>query len=219
MPFFPHFGHSFNTTGLPPFSPRRLATSAYKTLSGIDFTSQPGFHVIPIPSNLSQSLRHFAETVDYAIQSKPCHNHGWKCHIEPIQGPGVPDEERGSSGSQPVYYPPSPPPQAAPSAPTLAIDKQTITIGAVCVLLAFLFGACSGVVGMAFSLGGKSASLDTLTVEVQGMRQDMKDLNKQYTDNEMKSSSRISILEQKVEGIQNEVTEIRVQLQSQGLRH
>lgn len=116
------------------------------------------------------------------------------------------DVERPSSGSQPIYYQPRPP---------ITLDRQTLTIGAVCAILAFLIGVCCSLIGVAFNLGNKSSSLDTLTGEVQQMRKAVDDLTGKYQDNEVKSSNRITAVEMKLTSVENEVLDMKAQLQTQ----
>jgi hypothetical protein len=84
---------------------------------------------------------------------------------------------------------------------SVMLDKQTMRVGSVAAVLAFLLG-------LSFAFGGKSASVDALSTEVRDMRNDIKTLTMAINTKDGETHDAITALHYAVEGLQKQVDEI-----------
>jgi outer membrane murein-binding lipoprotein Lpp len=93
-------------------------------------------------------------------------------------------------------------PDEAPN--KFVLEKQTLRVGSVAVVLAFLLG-------LSFAFGGKSASVDQLSLDVRDMRNDVKTLatavNKQNSD----SHDAITSMQFAIQALQKEYDDLKSQ--------
>ena len=71
---------------------------------------------------------------------------------------------------------------------TVTMERQTLTVGAVAALLAFLLG-------IAFSMGGKSSSIDQLSVQMNIMNNKLDMMTAKYTQSDKDTAVSIKGLE------------------------
>jgi peptidoglycan hydrolase CwlO-like protein len=87
---------------------------------------------------------------------------------------------------------------------SLSVEKQTLRVSAVAALLAFCMG-------LAFNFGGKSSSIDNLTLEVNSMRNSVETLGHQFTASDKDTSNRITLLEAEMKSLQQKVDDMRAE--------
>ena len=91
---------------------------------------------------------------------------------------------------------------------SLSVEKQTLTVGSVAVLIAFFLG-------LAFNAGGKSTSIDSLANEVNAMRISVNTLSNNFNASDKDTGVRIQHLEDKVTELTSKVDSLQNQAQIQ----
>jgi hypothetical protein len=90
-----------------------------------------------------------------------------------------------------------------PEAPNkFVLEKQTLRVGSVAVVLAFLLG-------LSFAFGGKSASVDNLSVEMHEMRSDIKLLTKAVDDKNSETDHAITTMQFSIQALQKECDDLK----------
>ncbi len=82
------------------------------------------------------------------------------------------------------------------------LNKQTLGVGSVACLLAFLLG-------LAFSFGGKSASVDQLSSDVRDMRNDIKVLTVTINKQNGESHDAITGMQFAIQALQKECDDLK----------
>jgi hypothetical protein len=90
----------------------------------------------------------------------------------------------------------------------ISLDKQTITVGAAVASAAFLLG-------LAFNYGGKSKSLDDLSLQVATLQGSVASLNKTYTDSDKAQAVSMGKFELTINHLTQTVDNLQTQVQMQ----
>jgi len=88
---------------------------------------------------------------------------------------------------------------------TVTMERQTLTVGAVAALLAFLLG-------IAFSMGGKSSSIDQLSAQMTIMNNKLDTMTAKYTQSDKDTAVSIKGLEDEFLKLQAKVDDLSNQL-------
>ena len=88
---------------------------------------------------------------------------------------------------------------------TVTMERQTLTVGAVAALLAFLLG-------IAFSMGGKSSSIDQLSAQMTIMNNKLDTMTAKYTQSDKDTAVSIKSLEDEFLKLQAKVDDLSNQL-------
>ena len=84
------------------------------------------------------------------------------------------------------------------------MEKQTLRVGSVAAIVAFLLG-------LSFAFGGKSASVDNLSVEMREMRNDIKLLTKAVDDKNSETDHAITTMQFSIQALQKEYDDLKTQ--------
>ena len=87
---------------------------------------------------------------------------------------------------------------------TVTMERQTLTVGAVAALLAFLLG-------IAFSMGGKSSSIDQLSVQMNIMNNKLDMMTAKYTQSDKDTAVSIKGLEDEFLKLNSKVDDLSQQ--------
>ena len=88
---------------------------------------------------------------------------------------------------------------------SVTVERQTLTVGAVAALLAFLLG-------IAFSMGGKSSSIDQLSAQMTIMNNKLDTMTAKYTQSDKDTAVSIKGLEDEFLKLQAKVDDLSEQL-------